>query len=297
VVVPAGLFPANWIVSNPQVQDANYYTNTGRSDYHSLQLQSTVRANILTFQGTYVWSRALALSAGTYTNPADREKDYSLSGSHVTHDFRANGTLSLPFGPGKLLFRNTSGWVARTIEGWQASFIINANTGNPANVVAINTMYGNGVPDIVGDFPVKAFSDLKWNGDFGDYFGSRFGQVQDPQCGQIASEIRPYCTLQAVTDANTGQILLQNPKPGTRGTLGQRTMELPGAWAFDAAMAKSIRITESKSLQLRMDATNVMNHPIMGNPNLDLNSTTRFGNIQSKGNQRREFKAQLRFNF
>jgi hypothetical protein len=100
-----------------------------------------------------------------------------------------------------------------------------------------------------------------------------------------------------VTDANTNQILLQNPKPGTRGTLGQRTMELPGSWAFDAAMAKSIRITESKNLQLRMDATNVMNHPILGNPNLDMNSTTRFGNIQSKGNQRREFKAQLRFNF
>jgi hypothetical protein len=298
MVVPSGLFPANWITSNPQVANANYYTNTGRSNYHSLQLQSTVRASqILTFQGTYVWSRALGLSAGGYTNPADREKDYSLSASHVTHDFRANGTFSLPFGPGQSLFRNTSGWIARAIEGWQASFIINANTGQPANITAINTLYGNAVPDIVGDFPVKPFSDLKWNGDFGDYFNSRFDQVRDPQCDQIASEIRPYCTLQAVRDAGTKQILLQNPKPGHRGTLGQRTLELPGAWAFDAAMAKSVRITESKSLQLRMDATNVFNHPLIGNPTLDMNSTTQFGTVQTKGNQRREFKAQLRFNF
>jgi len=196
-----------------------------------------------------------------------------------------------------MLLRNSSGWVARVVEGWQTSFIINANSGNPANVVAINTLYGNGVPDIVGDFPVKSFTDLTWDGDFGDYFGGRFAQAQDPQCSQIASEIRPYCTLQAVTDAKTGQVLLQNPKPGTRGTLGQRTMELPGAWAFDAALAKSIRVSESKSFQLRMDATNVMNHPLIGNPTLDLNSTNRFGNIQTKGNQRREFKAQLRFNF
>jgi hypothetical protein len=187
--------------------------------------------------------------------------------------------------------------LARTVEGWQASFIFNANSGNPANITAINTLHGNPVPDIVGDFPVKPFSELKWTGDTGDYFGSRFGQIQDPQCGQIASELRAYCTLQAVTDAQSGNILLQNPKPGRRGTLGQRTMELPGAWAFDAALAKSIRITESKSVQLRMDATNVLNHPLVGAPNLNLNSTTPFGNVQSKGNQRREFKAQLRFNF
>jgi hypothetical protein len=298
MVVPAGLFPANWITANPQVNNANYYTNTGKSEYHSLQLQSTVRASqALTFQGTYVWSRALTLPAGGYTNPADRALDYSLATNHVTHDFRANGTFSLPFGPGQWLFGNTSGWVARAIEGWQTSFIINANTGQPASITAINTLYGNGVPDIVGDFPVKPFSDLDWNGDFGDYFGSRFAQVRDPQCDRIAAGLRPYCTLQAVTDAQTNQILLQNPRPGHVGTLGQKTIELPGAWAFDAALAKSVRITETKKLQFRMDATNVLNHPLLGNPNLDLNSTTRFGTVQSKGNQRREFKAQLRFDF
>src|SRR5439155_9140970 len=53
-VVPAGLFPPNWITANPQVAAANYYTNTGRSNYHSLQLQTTLRAaQGLTFQGTY----------------------------------------------------------------------------------------------------------------------------------------------------------------------------------------------------------------------------------------------------
>src|SRR6185436_5425825 len=100
VVVPAGQFPANWITANPQVAAANYYTNTGSSNYHSLQLQSTIRASAgLTFQGTYVWSRALAVPAGGYTNPVERSKDYSLATNHVTHDFRANGTFSLPFGP------------------------------------------------------------------------------------------------------------------------------------------------------------------------------------------------------
>jgi hypothetical protein len=298
VVVPAGLFPPNWITSNPQVSAANYYTNSGKSNYHSLQFQSTIRVtNGMTFQGTYVWSRALAVPTGTYTNPADRQNDYNLATNHVTHDFRANGTFSLPFGPNQLLFRHSSGWIARTVEGWQASVIINANTGQPTSITAGNMLYGNGVPDIVGPFPVKPFSDVQWTSDAGSYFGSRLSQTVDPQCGQLATELKPYCTLQAVTDAQTGQILLQNPLPGRRGTLGQKTLELPGAWAFDAAMSKSLRITEAKRLQFRVDATNVFNHPLLGTPNFNMNSTTPFGSIQTKGTQRRQFKAQLRFDF
>jgi hypothetical protein len=307
VTVPAGLFPANWITANPQVSAANYYTNSGKSNYHSLQVQSTIRASRgLTLQGTYVWSRALAVDNGDYTNPAERQKDYTLATNHVTHDFRANGTFALPFGPNQLLFRNTSGWLARIVEGWQTSVIINANTGQPTNAAAtyvIGTttydtgLYDNAVPDVVGPFPAKPFSNLEWTGESGRYFGSRFAQTADPQCGQIASDLRPYCTIQAVTDAKTGQILLQNPQPGRRGTLGQNTLELPGAWAFDAALSKSVQFAESKRLQFRFDATNVFNHPLLGTPNLSLNSVTPFGNIQMKGDQRRQFKAQLRFDF
>jgi len=297
IVVPAGLFPANWITANPQVSNANLYTNTGKSNYHSLQMQTTMRATQgLTFQGTYVWSRSLGIGSSGYTNPADRDRDYNLSATHVTHDFRANGTFSLPFGPGQPFLRNTSGWMARIVEGWQTSFILNANTGTPANIVAGNMLYANGVPDVVGAFSAKPFNDLQWNGNFGSYFGSSYKQVEDPQCRQIATELKPYCTLQAVTDAG-GQILLQNPSPGRRGTLGQKTMELPGAWAFDASMAKRIRVRETKSLQFRVDATNVFNHPNMGNPNFDINSTTPFGSIQAKGTQHRQFRALLRFDF
>src|SRR5262252_10502563 len=196
VVVPAGLFPANWITPNPQVSNANYYTNTGTSNYHSLQVQTTMRATQgMTFQATYVWSRALGIPTGTYTNPADRAEDYNLAPTHVTHDFRTNGTFALPFGPKQPFFRNTSGWVARTLEGWQASFIINANTGQPASVVAGNMLYANGVPDVVGSFSAKPFSNLQWKGDTGSYFGGSFAQVSDPQCAQVAADLKPYCTL------------------------------------------------------------------------------------------------------
>ena len=86
-------------------------------------------------------------------------------------------------------------------------------------------------------------------------------------------------------------------------------MEGPGVWVFDASMSKSIRITESKSFVLRIDAQNVFNHPTPVDPNLDLNSSVPFGNIASKYggggifNERsydtppRGVQVQLRFNF
>jgi hypothetical protein len=308
--VPAGLFPENWIVVNPQFNSANYYTNSGKSNYHSLQVQGTLRPTQgLSLQGTYVWSRSLEtplpgsnianglLTAPVFTNPADRENDYALSPNHVTHDFRSYGTFELPIGPGKLLAGNSSGVLARLVEGWQTSFILNLSTGQPISVSAANMLYGGGVPDIVGPFPVKGFGKVEWSGDSGNFFGDRFARVADPQCSAIAASLRSLCTLQAVTDAQSGQIVLQNPQPGRRGTLGRTTLELPGSWNVDAAFGKTIKVTETKSLVIRMDATNVFNHPVPNNPVVNINDTNPFGYIQDKGDQRRQFKAVLRFNF
>jgi hypothetical protein len=256
-----------------------------------------------------VWSKSLevagingnggGLTSGdpVYTLPTDRRGDYVLAGNHVSHDFRSFGTFDLPMGPSKLLFGNSSGIFARVIEGWQSSFIVNISTGQPASITAANMLYGNGVADIVGAFDQRA-GKVSWDGQFGNYFGTGVvRKVADPQCATLATSLRSFCTLQAVQNTATGEIILQNPRPGTRGTAGRQTVELPGQWSFDAAMSKTLRITESKSLQIRFDATNVLNHPGPGTPSLDINSTNAFGLIQAKDDQRREFRGQLRLNF
>jgi len=105
-------------------------------------------------------------------------------------------------------------------------------------------------------------------------------------------------TVYAVADAKSNQVLLQNPLPGTRGILGQRAVEGPGRWRFDASMAKSIKLTESKNLQIRMDATNVLNHPDPSNPNLDINNPN-FGLITGNTGKTgtRSFQGSLRLTF
>jgi hypothetical protein len=269
----------------------------------------------VTWQSTYTWSKNLGINAiigvlgASFTNPVDRSKDYTLMPDSRTHDFRTNGTFALPIGPGEKLLGHSSGILARVVEGWQTSWIINANTGQPLNIVAQNMLYNNGTPDIVGPFDLDSAKVQFTGGPTGSYFSrDAIKQVQDPQCLSVttAQNLRTACTLMAIADAKTNQVLLQNPLPGTRGTLGQRALIGPGRWRFDASLAKQIKITETKSLQFRMDAQNVFNHPEPQTAttgasllNLDINNSS-FGLLTgplAKTNFNRQFQAQLRLNF
>jgi hypothetical protein len=264
-------------------------------------------------QSTYTWSKNLGINAilgglgATFTNPIDRRPDYTLLPDSRTHDFRTNGTFALPIGPNQMLLGQSSGTLARIVEGWQMSWIVNLNTGQPLSIAAQNMLYNNGTPDIVGPFDTKSGKTQFTGGPTGSYFSrDAYKQVTDPQCASVAQNLRNACSLSAIADAKTGQILLQNPLPGTRGTLGQRAVEGPGRWRFDASLAKTVKITESKSLQFRMDATNVLNHPepqtlTTGASllNMDINNANfgLFTGPNAKTTAHREFQAQLRLNF
>ena len=330
IATPLRCFPENYLIANPQFGDVSggffdqsptYNTNSGSSNYHSMQAQITVRPTYgVNFQGTYTWAKAMELPNDDWTDPLNRDADYRLSGSHIAHDFRMNGTFQLPIGPNQLLFGNSSGPLARAIEGWKLSWTYNIYSGSPRDIEAENMLYDNGVPDVVGPWNLNG-GKILWGEDVGgqNLGGTFFGPVgtyqvvTDPQCAPGGpldytdamgfSGMRAQCAagLTAIADSS-GNIVLQNPLPGRRGTLGQRTITGPGSWRLDGSLGKSFQISESKQLQIRFDATNILNHPdpfAAGNnptPELNINSDD-FGTIGSKGNQRRSFEAQLRFTF
>ena len=119
-----------------------------------------------------------------------------------------------------------------------------------------------------------------------------------PDSGTVASfygTSTPPASVAA--DTRTVQIVLQHPQPGQRGNLGNNEVFGLGFYRFDANLGKTFRITESKSLQVRFDALNVLNHPQPGNPNLNIDSTTApFGQITGKTGTR-TMQGQLRFSF
>ena len=298
-------FPENFIVTNPQFSNVFMIAGVNSNNYHSMEAQVTMReTHGISMQSSYTWSKNLGISyavGSTYTNAVDRHSDYALLPDTRIHDFRTNGSFSLPFGPNKLLFSGSSGVVARVLEDWKLGWILNVNSGQPVNIAAQSMLYANGAADIVGDFDRKGTVEFKEGASSGTYFmGGELTQVRDPQCSNVTTSqnLRTLCTLNAVQNSS-GQVVLQNPLPGQRGTIGFRSAESPGRWRFDANLSKSFKISESKNLQFRLDATNVLNHPEPANPVLDINAAN-FGSItgaNAKSTLHRQFPAQMRFTF
>lgn len=174
--------------------------------------------------------------------------------------------------------------------------------------------------------------------------GDVFTLVPDPQCGAVkaltataAPQPGQYsagtvCSLQALAmvvpqgtpDSGLGssygltptspfvsqnlQIVLQNPQPGVKGNLGNNAIRGLGSYRFDANFGKTFKVSENRTLVVRFDALNVLNHPVPQGPNgsanasLNIDSTTApFGQFPGKGcgasGQCRALQGQLRFNF
>jgi hypothetical protein len=347
---PSGA-PDNFIIANPQFGPLNIVTNSNSSNYHSLQTQVTLRPTMgFNYQGTFTWSRMLgsptAVNQGngsvSFYSMDRRSEDYGLQFQHRKFDFRSYGTFVLPFGPNKPLFGNSSGWLARAIENWQLSLILNMASGMPNTIVGRSALYeslnssnfgfppGNlGPVDLspegvarYGNF-AHGIGEVHWEkgAATGTYFpNTSFVRVPDPQCATVTTKasgagqtLQGRCNslLTAVAIANsdgTQTLVFQNPQPGTRGNLGTNTIEGPGMWTLDASMSKAFVIDERRKVQIRFDATNVLNHAQPCAPgfcpgtargtNLALNGTSDFGLIGVKSAlQARQFQASLRLDF
>jgi hypothetical protein len=321
-------FAENFIRTNPQFSGASLRSNGGRSNYHSLQVQTTLRPTYgLSLEGSYTWSKDLGVGNAGFTDPRNQNADYTLVNTNRAHVFNSYGTFNLPIGPGRMLAGNSSGWLARVLEDWQASWILNLSSGAPATISAQSMLYGRGTPDQVAPFDFKKARGVRWGAFpsatgqlYGSYFEPDiFSTVTDPQCAGVAANIRNFCTLQALADAKTRQIILQNPMPGTRGSLGLNSLEYAGTWRTDLAIGKSFRIRENLRGTIRMDARNVFNHPmpgvygvgfgsapLVGGSILNINSSDPFGFIPTKGpsipdspdfQDSRQFELKLRLDF
>ena len=311
-------FPENFIATNPQYSTVNYLSNMSSSNYHSLQAEYTLRPiNGMTGSVNYTWSKNLGYGT-TFTNPLERRADYTIVNNNHPHALRTNGVFELPIGPNKMILGNSSGVLARALERWQLGIIYTLTTGNWNTIATNNSLYANGVPDIVNN---ELFQELledkgvRWgvpagNNAFleGRYFDpAKWVKVADPQCATVTAAQNlnggavQRCTLQALArvTANGNVIVLQNPQPGTRGNLGRNVFREPAVFRFDANLSKSFQISEGKTLQFRADVTNVLNHPQPGGASLTLNSVnaaTPFGQITTKTGAR-TIQGQLRFAF
>ena len=254
-------------LTNPALSYITEDLPIGTANYNGLQLTLKGRvAHALQMQLNYSWSKALSdadntspseASGGstTVTDPYSLSYDHGVSSFSMEQVFTASVLYDLPF--------KKNAWVS----GYEAAFIPQVHSGTPfnANINYDFSALGAGSsqterPDVVGN-PNQA------------------GPVAaNPTCAA------PTSIHNATNWFNPCAFVLpgataQNPL-GVAGTLGDEqrgSLVGPAYMGFDLSLSKTTSLAERLQMQLRAEAFNFVNHTNLGQPNVNLFSSTSAG--------------------
>jgi len=202
----------------------------GNSNYNALEatlrFQAGTRGTLLV---GYTYSKSIdqASNIGEQTNPFNASLTRVPSSWDMTQNFVATYTYALPFD--KFFRRN------RLTEGWSLSGTTRFSTGFPVTLYddsdrSLLGTLGNGVNNQLLDTP--------------EYLGGPLEINTNPRNG------KPEFNPAAFSLEPLGQL----------GNAARRSFYGPGIENFDMQISKTVRLRESASFDIRVEAFNVFNH-------------------------------------
>jgi Carboxypeptidase regulatory-like domain len=229
------LSTASPILPGAPVGNITQVESAGNSSYNAMWLTATQRLRHgFQFNASYTWSKSIdynSFSTGGIVgqNSYDLRGDRGLSDFDVRHRFVISAIYDLPFRGGK--------WVT----GWQFAAIVQAQSGNPINIVTNNSTL-NGVagtlrPDVNGPVPIIGSVD-QW------FDTTRFTAV--PRFG----------------------------------SLGRNVIIGPGFKNTDFSIVKNTKFSEKLRAEFRVEFFDLFNHANFGQPG-NVVGTPAFGRISS----------------
>jgi hypothetical protein len=243
--------------------------NSGRSEYHALQLSADRR-----YKGGFKFGAAYTL--GRSQDDASNKRDvifntfddsgmWGNSSFDRRHVFNFYYIYDVPLFSGDL-----TSLKGRVLGGWQISGSTFMRTGTPLWVTRGD--------DVAG---------------VGDTFAQPYDQVGDPSAnanGKLSEGVG--------LDQNVwfNPAAFARPAAGTFGNAKRNDIYGPGQYQWDIALFKNVAIKNGHSFQFRAEIFNFLNHANLNNPSTDPTSAT-FGRITSKDNSRRDIQLSLRYVF
>lgn len=245
-----------------------YETSNGNSTREAGQVQLRRRMhNGITASVQYVYAKAIDDSAlggraqGTAViaqNWLDLNAERGLSSFDQRHQVTFQGQYStgMGVGGGTLL----SGWKGALFKEWTIATNITAGTGMPLTPTYAEAVQGTG----------------------------------------ITGPIRPDYTGAALYEAPPGRFLNPEayvaPVAGQWGTAGRDSITGPAQFSLNASLARTFRVSDRLSLDLRVDSTNALNHVTFGSWIAVVNSP-QFGAPPATANPMRSMLTTLRLRF
>ncbi len=214
----------------PNFANDSYDASIGNSNYNALEATVRHTGKTLTLGVSYTYSKSIdqASSIADPVDPFNFNATRGLSAWDLKDDFVVTYEYQLP------LDRLTSRRKMLT-QGWVVSGITRANTGFPVTISedADNSLQGS-IPNGVNNKSV----------DLPDFTPGNLNINSTPQNGQ------PYFNTSLFTPNALG----------TPGNSSRRFFYGPGMFNTDLAVLRNFHVSESKTLQFRMEAFNVFNH-------------------------------------
>jgi hypothetical protein len=230
--------------------DTNQAT-MGNSNYNALELSLRHTSKRLQLFASYTHSKSIDQSSnvGEEVNPINPGLSRALSAFDVKHNFVVSYAYELPF---DRVFHASNRWT----KSWTLSGITHFSSGFPVTLLNYgdNSLLGaepNGINNFGVDEPQYTPGSLHLN--------------SNPRNGE--------------SYFNTSLFSLQ--PLGQPGNAKRRFFYGPGLDNYDMALLKSVPLTESESLQIRLEGFNVFNHAQFYGPavvNGNINSSS-FGQV------------------
>jgi hypothetical protein len=215
----------------PHFDAVNTTTNEGYSWYHSgrVGIKRRFSAGYM-IAANYTYSRFT--QATEFLNAADPEPTEVVSDQDSPHRLSVSGIWELPFGQGRRFGASVHPALAKIIGGWQISGIYAYQSGVPLGFG--NLLFTGSLDDIA--LPGSERTVERWfNVDAG------FNKVSAQQLG---SNLRTFpLRLSSVRSDPVNNV--------------------------DLSLIKNTRIVNDAVLQLRFEALNAFNHPLLPNPSTD----------------------------
>jgi len=210
----------------------------------------------------------LGPTSGTYADQYNPKAEWGIGAQNVSYDIAGSFVYQLPFGKGQPFLNSGNIGTSKLLGGWQLSGIESWSTGTPVVLSGVDNgttaeTYGSGFsqrPDWTGTSPKLAKNSYKL------WFNPNVYSVP------LAYEIGNAPRTISVNNPSYQNLDLQIAKDTT----------------FGAA--------ERYVVQIRLEAFNAFNHPVLGGPDRNVEDST-FGVIQSYSNAQRRLQFAAKFSF
>jgi hypothetical protein len=259
------------------LQPFTYESSAGNSVYHSGSIRFRKRlAHGVGLSGTYIYSKSIddASSIGggagiVAQNPFDIAADRGLSSFDQRHKFTGNWIYDFPFGDSHRF--GSKGFWLQALGGWQWSGDFTIASGLPFTPRVL----GNAV-----DLSRGVTGSLRAN-----VTGEPIN-LANPTAQEFFNTAAFCAPVSPGISSPTASNPCLNPLGTTFGDAGRDIIEGPGQITVDTSLSKTFTIKESRALEFRVQATNILNSVQFTAINTSVNSLT-FGQVTTTANMRR----------